>query len=293
MGLFVNTNMSSLLGQNVVDRNNKNLTSTMQKLSTGLRINSSKDDAAGMAVAEALTTQIRGNDMARRNGNDAISMAQTAETALTQIINNVQRIREVSVQATSDALSIDDQDKLQTEVDQLTQEISRIVDTTEFNGTYLLSDPVGTRDASATFQVGHSGTATNQITFAYSDLTTTLISLGGGTKNFYNADLTGTQSVFLITTGESSASIQASDQALDVLINERARYGAIQTRFETAMNNLAVYNENLTASRSRIQDADFATETANLTRHQILQQAGTAMLSQANAVPQSVLSLLR
>jgi flagellin len=284
MGLFVNTNVASLQGRNQVDRNQNALTSTLQKLSSGLRINSSKDDAAGMAVAEGLTSRIRGNDVAIRNANDAISMVQTGESALTQIITNVQRIRDIAVQSTSSALQDTDRSKLQTEVDQLTQEIGRITQTTEFNGNYMISG-----GATITFQVGASGVSNNQISFAMQNVEG--ISLGA--VNISAATGTVTGASLVNTSAAASALVSALDTALGSLVNSRAQYGALQNRFEAVISNVKVFNENLTSARSRIQDADFAAETANLTKQQILQQAGTAMLAQANQVPQSALSLLR
>lgn len=284
MGLMVNTNVASLQGRNQVDRNQNALTSTLQKLSSGLRINSSKDDAAGMAVAETLTSRIRGNDVATRNANDAISMVQTGEAALTQIIGNVQRIRDIAVQSTSSALQDTDRSKLQTEVDQLTQEIGRITQTTEFNGNLMISG-----GATITFQVGSSGDANNQISFGMQDIKA--VSLGTLTISA----ATGSVKNASIVTNSASASalVSALDTALGSLVNSRAQYGALQNRFEAVVSNVKAFNENLTSARSRIQDTDFAAETANLTRSQILQQAGTAMLAQANQVPQSALSLLR
>lgn len=284
MGLFVNTNVASLQGRNQVDRNQNALTSTLQKLSSGLRINSSKDDSAGMAVAEGLTSRIRGNDVATRNANDAISMVQTGEAALTQIIGNVQRIRDIAIQSTSSALQDSDRSKLQTEVDQLTQEIGRITQTTEFNGNLMISG-----GATITFQVGASGTGTNQISFAMQDIASVVIG-----SSAISAATGSTLNVAIVSnSGTASASISALDAALGSLVNSRSQYGALQNRFEAVISNVKAFNENLTSARSRIQDADFAAETANLTRSQILQQAGTAMLAQANTVPQSALSLLR
>lgn len=288
MGLFVNTNVSSLQGRNQVDKNQSMLTATLQKLSTGLRINSSKDDAAGMAVAEGLTSRIRGNDVAIRNSNDAISMSQTAEASLTQIISNYQRIRDIAVQSTSSALQDTDRSKLQTEVDQLTQEISRITATTEFNGTSLLNGA-----STLTFQVGSSGVATNQITFQTVAVNGLSALAGGAVIDTSNLTATGLAGASVQNSAAASATIGNMDSTLASLVNDRARYGALQNRFEAVISNMKAFNENLTAARSRIQDTDFAAETANLTRAQILQQAGTAMLAQANQIPQSALSLIK
>lgn len=279
MALVVNSNATSLGIQGQVGRNQSALTSTLQKLSSGLRINSSKDDAAGMAVTETLNSRIRGNDIAMRNANDAISMTQTAEGATTQVVNNFQRIREIAVQSTNSSIQDTDRSKMQMEVDQLTQEIGRIVSSSEYNGVNLLSGG-GTQ----TFQIGSSASTSNQISFSSS-------TLGGAYGVSSGATTTGTVNVS--TSGNASAAISALDATIGSFVTERARFGSLQNRFDAVVSNVKNYNENLTAARSRIQDTDFASETANLTRVQILQQAGTAMLAQANQLPQNAMSLLR
>jgi len=284
MGLMINTNLASLQGRNQVERNSAALNTTLQRLSSGLRINASKDDAAGMAVAETLTSRIRGNDVALRNANDGISMAQTAEGALTQVITNYQRIRDIAVQSTSSALGDTDRSKLQTEVDQLTQEISRIIQTTEFNGQTLISG-----GSTMTFLVGASSSGVGNATIAFSAGQMDGLSAIGA----LSTDMTATGTINVNASANASAAISALDNALSTLITERAKFGAIQNRFDAVVAQVKTYNENMTAARSRIQDADFASETANLTKQQILSQSGMAMLAQANQSPQMVLTLLR
>lgn len=279
MALIVNTNTASLNAQRNLNSSTNALATSLQRLSSGLRVNSAKDDAAGLAISEGLQSIIRGNDVAVRNANDGISVGQTAEGALAQISNNLQRIREIAVQASNGAINDTQRGNLQSEVDQLTQEISRMVATTQFNGQNLLSG-----GATLTFQVGASGAANNQVSVSTSNLT----AIAG-----FSSTLTATGTVTVNTSGAASAALSALDSAISTVTQARANFGAVQNRFEAVIANLSNYNENLTAARSRIMDADFAAETAKLTRNQILQQAGTAILAQANSVPQAALSLLR
>jgi len=279
MPIIVNSNIASLNAQRNLGMSNTSLANSLQKLSSGLRVNSAKDDAAGLAVAEGLTSQIRGNNQGVRNAYDGISVAQTAESALGQVGNNLQRIREVAVQAANGGISDDNRSQLQKEVDQLTQEISRIVQTTNFNGTKLLTGGSG-----LTFQVGASGSADNQVT-------TSGIEMSGIAG--YSGALTATGTVNVTTSAAASAAIGSMDASISTVTNTRATFGAVQNRFEAVIANMQAFTENLSASRSRIVDADFASETAQMTRNQILQQAGTSILGQANQVPQAALSLLR
>lgn len=284
MALVVNTNIASLTAQRNLDNSSNKLAVTLARLSSGLRVNSAKDDAAGLAVAEAFTSQIRGNTQAVRNANDGISLGQTAEGALGQVGSNLQRIREIAVQAANGTISNTNRSQLQKEVDQLTQEISRIVQTTTFNGTSLLSGA-----STLTFQVGADGVATNQVSVT----TTDLASSASAGLFAYCSTLTTTGTLNITTSGAASGALVNLDSDIERISTIRSTFGAVQNRFEAVISNLTNYVENLTASRSRILDADFAAETANLTRGQILQQAGTAVLSQANALPQTALSLLR
>jgi flagellin len=276
MALIVNSNLGSLNAQRNLTKSQSDLSSSLQRLSSGLRVNSAKDDAAGLYVAQQMTRDIRGLNQAARNAADGISLGQTAEGALGEIANNLQRIREIAVQASN--ATTGDRSGLQKEVDQLTQEISRIIQTTEFNGTTLLNS-----SSSLNFQVGASGAASNQVSLSLSDLT----SITG-----YNASLTNTSTVNVSSQSSASGALGNLSTAIDTVNQARATFGAVQNRFEAVISNVQTYAENLTASRSRIQDADFAAETAKLTRAQILQQAGVSILAQANTLPQSALSLL-
>jgi len=280
MALTVNTNLFSLNAQRNLQKSQSDLGTSLQRLSTGLRINSAKDDAAGLFVAEKVTADIRGLNQSVRNAADGISLGQTAEGSLGQISQSLQRIREIAVQSAN--ATVQDRTGLQKEVDQLTQEISRIVQTTEFNGTSLLS---GT--TSLVFQVGQDGTATNQISISTANLasSTTVVA--------YNSSLTATGTVDVSSQATASAALTSLDTSIDTISQNRATFGAVQNRFEAVISNLQNYSENLSATRSRIQDADFAQETANLTRAQILQQAGVSILAQANTQPQAALSLLQ
>ena len=283
MAIVVNTNIASLNGQRNLAQSQSALSTSLQRLSSGLRINSAKDDAAGMAVAEDLTRAIRGGNQAVRNANDGISVGQTAEGALGQIGNNLQRIREIAVQAANGSVSNTNRGQLQKEVDQLTQEITRIVQT-EFNGTSLLSGA-----STLTFQVGYSGASTNQVNVD----TTNLAQSGSNGLYSYGSSLTATGTIDVTTQSNASGQLANLDSDIQQVSNLRATFGAVQNRFEAVISNLNNFVENLSASKSRITDTDFASETANLTRNQILQQAGTAILSQANTLPQSALSLLK
>ncbi|MCX4187369.1 flagellin [Methylophaga sp. OBS4] len=276
MALVINSNIASLNAQSNLNKSQSSLSTSLQRLSSGLRINSAKDDAAGLFFAGQLTRDIRGSNQAVRNAGDGISLGQTAEGALGQVANNLQRIREIAVQASND--TVGDASGLQLEVDQLTQEISRIVATTNFNGTDLLSG-----GGTVNFHVGASGAANNQIQVTLDDITSI---------NAFAADLTATGTIDVTTTAAASAALASLSSDLDDVSSARATYGAVQNRFEAVISNLQNSVENLTAARSRIEDADFAAETANLTRAQILQQAGVSILAQANTLPQAALSLL-
>nr|WP_294864306.1 flagellin [uncultured Pseudogulbenkiania sp.] len=296
MGIVVNTNISSLNAQRNLNASSTALNNSLTRLSSGLRVNSAKDDAAGLAISQTLTSQIRGNNQAVRNANDAISVSQTAEGALGQVGNNLQRIREIAVQASNGSVSDSNRSQLQKEVDQLTQEISRIVQTTNFNGTSLLK-----ASATLTFQVGADGTATNQVQINLATLGSAAANAGVGTSaigasgglNTYASDLAATGTVSVLTSANASANIAALDADIAAISDLRSTFGAAQNRFEAVIANLQNYAENLTASNSRIVDVDFASETANLTKNQILQQAGTSILKTANSLPQSALSLLQ
>lgn len=282
MALVINTNVASLNAQRNLTTTQSALEKSIQRLSSGLRINSAKDDAAGMFSVERMTADIRGLNQAVRNAADGISLGQTAEGSMAQIANNLQRIRELAVQAANG--TVEDRSGIQAEVDQLTQEISRIIQTTEFQGQKLLN---GSTSGGITFQVGQDGNANAQITVNGVDLTAT------GSFGVYNSSLTATGVINVSTQGAASGALTTIDTAIDTISKKRAEFGAVQNRFEAVISNLQNYAENLSAARSRIQDADFAAETANLTRAQILQQAGVSMVAQANALPQTALALLQ
>lgn len=277
MALVINTNIMSLNAQRNLSTTQGAMALSLQRLSSGLRINSAKDDVAGMYAVEQMNSAIRGLNVAARNAADGISLAQTGEGALARVVDSLQRIREIAVQSAN--ATVADRAGLQAEVDQLTQEISRIIQTTEFNGQALLSAA-----GSLTFQVGYSGTTSNQVTVSLSALTGI---------NAYSGSLTATGVIDVSTSGAASGALATLTSDINTVSSARATFGAVQNRFEAVIANLQNYAENLTAARSRIQDADFAAETANLTRVQILQQAGVAMLAQANALPQTALALLR
>ncbi|MBT7443353.1 MAG: flagellin FliC [Methylococcales bacterium] len=284
MALVVNSNIFSANAQRNLSRSSGDLQTSLQRLSSGLRINSAKDDAAGQFSVETLTADIRGVNQAIRNAGDGISLAQTAEGALGQITNNLQRVRELAVQSASG--TIEDRTGLQAEVDQLTQEVSRIVATTNFNGVSLLS--AAGAGSALTFQIGQDGNTNNQVTVQLTAGTGSISSVAGVTTN-----LTGTNTVAISTAAAASAALVGLDTAINTLSQKRAVFGAVQNRFEAVISNLSNFSENLSAARSRIQDADFAYETAKLTRAQILQQAGISILSQANQIPNQALSLLQ
>ncbi len=283
MALVVNSNITALTAQRNLGKSQNDLNEAMKRLSSGLRVNSAKDDASGLFQAELMTADIRGLNQSVRNAADGISLAQTAEGALAEIGNNLQRIREIAVQSSN--ATTNERTGLQKEVDQLTQEISRIVTTAEFNGVAVLS---GT--ANLTFQVGQDGVANNQVSVTALSAQGTTAS--GGLGSAYNSNLTATGSINVTSQANASAALTELDGAISNIAKKRADYGAVQNRFDAVISNLQNYSENLSAARSRIVDADFAAETSRLTRAQILQQAGTSILSQANQNSQSALSLL-
>jgi flagellin len=375
----INTNTMSLNAQRNLSASGSQLATSLQRLSSGLRINSAKDDAAGLAISERFTTQIRGLDQAARNANDGISLSQTAEGAMGEISNNLQRIRELAVQSRNATNSATDRAALNAEAQQLKAEINRVAEQTSFNGVKLLDGSFSNQafqiganqgetisidsivnanaaslgtfdrasvtgaaattftavdagdltvngvsvggiaaDSSATERAAGVRDAVNSVSdqtgvYAINDTATTITlvsttqnivvahagasstaattGLGAGTTNL--ASSTGFAALDISTTAGADAAMQSMDAALSAINTARANMGAIQNRFSSVVANLSTTGENLSAARSRIQDADFAKETAQLTRNQILQQAGTAMLAQANQAPQGVLSLLR
>jgi len=279
MSMVINTNMGSINSQRQLTSTNNSLATSMERLSSGMRVNSAKDDAAGLAISNKMTSQIRGMTVAVRNANDGISLAQTAESAMGTMTETMQRMRDLAVQSANDAaVTGSDREKLQTEFQQLNDELTRIITNTEFNGKKIIN---GDLASGAAIQVGANTTSDNQITISIADLASTILSV------------TSAAIGSAATASGALAAIDAIDAAIKAIDTSRASLGAIQNRFTTTISNLQSSIENQSAARSRIIDADFAMETANLSRSQILQQAGTAMLAQANQSTQSVLKLLQ
>jgi flagellin len=281
MGATINTNVVSLNAQRNLNMSQTSLATSMQRLSSGLRVNSAKDDAAGLAIAERMNAQVRGMNVAMRNANDGISMAQTAEGALSKVSDALQRMRELAVQARNSTNSDSDKDSLNKEFSQLQKEITRVIGGTTFNGKHILGADATTMH----FQVG-ANTTTDDVV----DVSTTNLNS--------DADVSAVTGNTVVIDSSASFSdigsiIDDIDTALDTVNNQRATFGATQSRFDAIISSLQQGVENQSAARARIMDADFAQETANLSRAQILQQAGTAMVAQANQLPQQVLSLLR
>ena len=280
MAQTINTNLPSLTAQRNLSASQGQLSTSIGRLSSGLRINSAKDDAAGLAIANRMDSQARGMNVAIRNSMDGISLAQTAEGGLGKVSDMLQRMRELAVQSSNATNTSTDRSSLNNEFRQLADEIDRTLNATKFNGQAILSGGAG----SQVFQIGSDNTSYDQLTVATQNMATA--------TNI--AAVTGTAGVISGTTGGAAqAMISAIDLALTSVNSERSTYGAVQNRFEAIIANLQVASENQTAAKSRIMDADFAAETAALTRTQILQQAGTAMLAQANQLPQQVLQLLK
>ncbi len=277
MALTINTNVASLNAQRNLGKSQGSLNTSMQRLSSGLRINSAKDDAAGLAISDRMTSQIRGINQAVRNANDGISLAQTAEGAMGEVTNILQRMRELTIQSANDTNSTEDRASLQDEVTQLIDEIDRIAATTEFNGTSLLNNT-----AALKFHVGSESSANDQIEIDLSSLQMTSASLGVNSVN-----VTGMADAAAVQT-----QLDAIDGAIADVDDARGTLGAVQNRFESTIANLSNISENVSSARSRIMDADIAQETSSMTKYNILQQAGVSILAQANQAPQLALSLL-
>ncbi|KTT27208.1 flagellin [Pseudacidovorax intermedius] len=280
MASVINTNIGSLNAQRNLAASQNSLSTSINRLSSGLRVNSAKDDAAGLAIASRMDAQARGMSVAARNANDGISLAQTAEGALSQIGNNLQRMRELAVQSANDTNKTNDRTALDNEFKQLALENERIIQNTSFNGQSLLGGTNAT-SATFTFQVGANTSSDNMISVQTSAVATDMTTATQGST----ASL-GT------TAAAARTAIDAIDSAIDKVSTSRSTFGAAQNRFEATITNLNTAVENTKAAQSRIMDADFAVETANLARAQILQQAGTSMVAQANQMPQTVLKLL-
>ena len=307
----INSNTLSLTTQNNLNKSQSSLGTAIERLSSGLRINSAKDDAAGQAIANRFTSNINGLTVAARNANDGISLAQTAEGALSEINNNLQRVRDLTVQAQNSSNSASDIDSIQSEVNQRMEEINRVTKQTDFNGIKVL-DTGSDTTKSYSFQVGAKDGETIDINMGSSDgwnlaaagqTGTTLNSkaMASGTDQINSVDRTVAATGFDVMHGSVSSGGTATsdtpladiDAAIKSVDTQRSLLGASQNRFESTITNLNNTTNNLSAARSRIQDSDYATEVSNMSRAQILQQAGTSVLAQANQVPQAMLSLLR
>ena len=295
----INTNILSTNSQRQLYKSGVEMQTAMQRLSSGLRINSAKDDAAGLAISERMTAGIRGMTVAVRNANDAISMAQITEGGLGQVGEILQRMRDLATQSANATNSGDDRAALQKEFGQLQAEITRITGDTEFNGVKVLNMAAGSAtSAGLSYQVGAnfngtSSAAATSATAGSDQIFVDAIDISSGGAQSAVSVAANTTSATVATQSWALNAISAIDAALKDINDARATLGAVQNRFQATINNLQSSIENLSASRSRIRDADFALETANLSRAQVLQQAGTAMLAQANAAPQNVLRLLQ
>ena len=276
MPQIINTNIVSLNAQRNLNGSQASLATSMQRLPTGLRVNSAKDDAAGLAIAERMNAQVRGMNVAVRNSNDAISLAQTAEGAIGKVGDMLQRMRELAVQSANATNSTSDRVSLDQEFQALADEIDRTLGATKFNGLAILATNAGTQ----TFQVGANASDTIAVATTRLDTNASVTAVTGSTSA-------------ISTVASASAALSNIDLALDLVNSQRALYGATQSRFDAVVSTLQISAENQAAARSRIMDADFAAETANLSRAQILQQAGNAMVAQANQLPNQVLALLR
>ena len=275
MALFINTNVASLEAQRNLDYNQTRLQLSFNRLSSGLRINSAKDDAAGLAISESLKSQIRSFNVAERNASDGISMAQTAEGALGEVHSILGRMREIAVQASNGSLTNTDRGFLQTEFASLQAEITRIQGSARFNGRQLVNSTAET----ITLQVGLANTASDQIS----------VTLGGVSL----ATISGSSTAVSGTTAAGAlASLAIIDTAITSVSTARATFGAAMNRLEVAQNSIQTMRLNLSAANSRIRDVDVATETATLSRNQVLSQAGVSVLAQANQLPSLALNLM-
>ena len=317
MPMVVNTNLGSLSAQRSLSSSGVDLKQAMERLSSGKKINTAADDAAGFAIAERMTAQIRGLNMATKNANDGLSMLATIENATNDVTDMLQRIRELAVQAANDSNSVKDRTFLQTEVNSLLQEINRVATQTVYNnkvvldGTLVGQFQVGTeKGQTIDFSIASIDTdvlkltdldTTSAVTFSSGNYT---INTSGITNNTATAGVTGTSAVAgtmrtgtagaisILTAKDASDSLEAISNAIEQVAANRASYGALQNRLEYTVSNLMNVAEFTTSARSRIEDADFAAESARLAKAQVLQQTGTAMLAQANAAPQLALQLI-
>ena len=274
MGLSINQNIAAVNSYRNLSNTQNDLSKSLEKLSSGFRINRAADDAAGLAISEGLRSQVGGLKVAARNAQDGISVVQTAEGALTEVHAILQRVRDLAVQGANDSNNEKARENIETEITSLGAELNRISEATNFNGTKLLNGD----NASLKFQVGADGDENSMIEVTLADVATTVADIGA---------------LKVTDHGTAQTSIVSVDAAIQAISTNRAELGALQNRFEHTIKNINVSVENLSASESRIRDTDMASEMVSFTRAQILSQAGTAMLAQANQIPQGVLSLLR
>jgi flagellin len=276
MALTVNTNISSMNALGHLNRTNKHLESTFSRISSGLRINKAGDDAAGLAVAENLAAEQQSLRQAARNTNDGISVIQTAEGATNEVSDILKRMRELAIQSSSETLANSERAYIQDEYGQLSEEVDRIAAVTNFNGVNLANGDKGTLDV----QVGIFNTGDDRISIQLGDLRATSLGVDSANINMSSA-------------ASSQAALTALDTAIDSINSIRSDYGSVQNRLESSLNNLHVYTENLAGAESRIRDADFAFETAQMSKYQTMQQAGVAILGQANQLSQGALRLIQ
>ena len=297
MSLYVNTNVSSLNAQRQLTNSSNGLDTAFERLSSGFRINSAADDAAGLQITNRMTSQINGLNQAVRNANDGISVAQTAEGAMQETTNMLQRMRELVVQADNGINNADDLWAIQEEINEISVEIDRIATTTQFSGTNLLNGTYTDKN----FLVGANGGSDEQVSISIGNLSAVELGVAGqvaldgnsaGTTNIQVATRDEDGEVTAVADFNSGGLLDAIDGAIQTVGSERATLGAIQNRLQSTISNLTNISENISGARSRIMDTDFAAETANLTKFQITQQASTSILAQANQRPQAALSLL-
>ncbi|KUJ71630.1 flagellin [Thiomicrospira sp. WB1] len=274
MAMVINTNMAAMNANRILDKTGVEQSTAMERLTSGQRINSAADDAAGLAVATGMTSQIRGTDQSIRNANDGMALIQTQDGAIDEVVNMMQRMRELAVQSLNGTYNAENRTQMQEEYGQLAAEINRVGNTTKFNEVALMDGTTTT----VSLHVGWENGSVNKINISTVDVT----SVGGALSNASIAKVS-----------KASVAVGSIDGAISSINLERAKWGALQNRLESTVSNLANVNENMNGARSQIQDADFARESANLARTQVLQQAGMSMLSQANQQSQNVLSLLR
>lgn len=287
----INTNVGATITQNALAKNDRLMGQAMERLSTGKRINSASDDAAGLAISSRMTAQIKGLDQAARNANDAIAMIQTADGASIEVANMLQRMRELAIQSITETNTSTDRANLSVEFVALQAEIARISTTTQWNGENILDGSAGTNtDGVVIYQVGANASQTISIDLGDWATTGAGVYSNGGAANDISSAGTG---IGLSTSTAAAAALAKIDTAINGINTQRATYGAVMNRLEYVVDNLSNVSQNAEASRSRVEDANYANETTELARTQIIQQAGTAMLAQANQSAQAVLQLLK